>query len=218
MTGGAVDASMAEHYGAAWLNEISLGSGDPLAIVSASGIVEFWNRAAEESTGLRADAAQGRPLAALLTADGIGSPIWAAHFITVGSHLGGFPPCRRRFHIGTYEQGKTDLDLSSVLVRHHAKGTWSIAYIFQICRTRNGPDEPAVPEDILGLSPREWEVLSLLMAGVDTKGIGVELGIQYSTVRGHIRNVLAHLGVQNRSQALVKVWSTLGGESIPRRL
>ncbi len=51
------------------------------------------------------------------------------------------------------------------------------------------------------LSPREWEVLSLMATGCTDKDIARELVISLHTVKGHVRNVLHKLEVPNRAAA-----------------
>jgi two-component system, NarL family, response regulator len=51
------------------------------------------------------------------------------------------------------------------------------------------------------LTPRELEVLRLLVAGHSNKGIGAVLAIGEGTVRTHVANILAKLQVQDRTQA-----------------
>lgn len=51
------------------------------------------------------------------------------------------------------------------------------------------------------LTPRELEVLRLLVAGHSNKGIGAALAIGEGTVRTHVANILAKLQVQDRTQA-----------------
>jgi two-component system nitrate/nitrite response regulator NarL len=51
------------------------------------------------------------------------------------------------------------------------------------------------------LTPRESEVLELLVAGSTTEEIGRAMGVATSTARTHIQNVLVKLGVHSRLQA-----------------
>lgn len=51
------------------------------------------------------------------------------------------------------------------------------------------------------LSPREHEVLTLLVAGLSNKGIADRLSISEATVKTHLTNILQKLGVEDRTQA-----------------
>jgi two-component system, NarL family, response regulator len=58
----------------------------------------------------------------------------------------------------------------------------------------------AAPE----LSPREREVLELIVRGRSNKEIGTDLGVAENTVKNHVKVVLDKLGVQDRVQATTK--------------
>jgi DNA-binding NarL/FixJ family response regulator len=53
------------------------------------------------------------------------------------------------------------------------------------------------------LSAREVEVLALIGRGLSNKEIGVALDIVESTVKVHVTNILAKLGVSDRTQAIL---------------
>lgn len=53
------------------------------------------------------------------------------------------------------------------------------------------------------LTERETAVLQLIAKGLSNKEIGDELAISESTVKGHVNNLLAKLGVTDRTKALV---------------
>jgi DNA-binding CsgD family transcriptional regulator len=57
---------------------------------------------------------------------------------------------------------------------------------------------------LLGLSPREAEVLSWVMQGKNNKAIAAQLDINVSTVRKHLENIYYKLGVQSRTEAIAK--------------
>jgi DNA-binding CsgD family transcriptional regulator len=61
--------------------------------------------------------------------------------------------------------------------------------------------EPATSTDQLGLTPREREVLRLVAAGRTNRQIGEALFISNKTASVHVSNILAKLGVANRSEA-----------------
>lgn len=53
------------------------------------------------------------------------------------------------------------------------------------------------------LSPREQEVLALIVEGLTNREIAAELGIAVNTVRNHVQSILTKLEVRNRVQAAV---------------
>ncbi len=54
------------------------------------------------------------------------------------------------------------------------------------------------------LTPRELEVLKLIVAGRSNKEIGAALGIAEGTVKIHVNNLLGKLGVTDRTQAVTE--------------
>ena len=52
------------------------------------------------------------------------------------------------------------------------------------------------------LTPREWEVLELLVDGSGTAAIAARLDLALETVRSHIKHVLRKLGVGTRGEAI----------------
>jgi DNA-binding NarL/FixJ family response regulator len=57
----------------------------------------------------------------------------------------------------------------------------------------------------LGLTPRQSEVLTLLLQGKPNKLIARELGVSVETVKDHVAAVLRALGVSSRTQAVLAV-------------
>ena len=58
------------------------------------------------------------------------------------------------------------------------------------------------------LSQREREVLAQMAEGLSNQLIGVRLDISEKTVKTHVSNVLAKLGVADRTQAAVYAWKS----------
>ena len=52
------------------------------------------------------------------------------------------------------------------------------------------------------LSAREYAVLELMVAGLDRRAIAEELTISLNTVRTHVKNILAKLGVHASLEAV----------------
>lgn len=63
------------------------------------------------------------------------------------------------------------------------------------------PFSPLLPEQ---LSKREIEVLRLIESGMSNRRIAEELVISGSTIKTHINNLYSKLGVQSRTQAIVR--------------
>ncbi len=65
------------------------------------------------------------------------------------------------------------------------------------------PPPPTEWEELVGtLSPREHEVLALMVAGRDRRAIAEELVISLNTVRTHVKNILSKLGVHASLEAV----------------
>lgn len=63
-------------------------------------------------------------------------------------------------------------------------------------------------EDLIGLSPRETEVLHGLVDGLSYKMVADKLGIGFETVRTHVKRVYEKLGVHNCTEAVAKALKT----------
>jgi len=69
---------------------------------------------------------------------------------------------------------------------------------------KKSPSEDSATEDEVALSPREKEVLDLLVKGYLYKEIADQLKISYSTVHTHIERIYNKLHVRSRAQAVAK--------------
>jgi LuxR family maltose regulon positive regulatory protein len=54
------------------------------------------------------------------------------------------------------------------------------------------------------LTPREQQVLRMLLAGASNQEIATQLVISLATVRKHVSNLLGKLGVENRIQVITR--------------
>jgi DNA-binding NarL/FixJ family response regulator len=57
--------------------------------------------------------------------------------------------------------------------------------------------------NLSGLTPRERDVLELLTLGMSNAEISAKLMIGQSTVKSHVRSMLAKLGLRNRAEAII---------------
>ncbi len=70
--------------------------------------------------------------------------------------------------------------------RHFGGGTWEKEERF-----------------LVPLSPREMEILELVIQGMSNREIAYHLGISHQTVKNHMTSILGKLGVTDRTQAAV---------------
>ena len=71
--------------------------------------------------------------------------------------------------------------------------------LFQELARRGRPGASPAASD--ALSPREGQVLALVVDGYSNREIAADLGIARNTVKNHIRSILSKLGARNRAQA-----------------
>lgn len=76
---------------------------------------------------------------------------------------------------------------------------------------------PRLPQNIdsLGLTPRQTEVLALILRGLPNKLIARELGLSVDTVKDHVAAVLRVLGVTTRTQAVLAVSQITMAQNLP---
>ena len=67
------------------------------------------------------------------------------------------------------------------------------------------PNQPPRTLESLGLTPRQTQVLKLILAAKPNKLIARELDISIETVKDHVAAVLRGLGVNSRTQAVVAI-------------
>ncbi len=63
----------------------------------------------------------------------------------------------------------------------------------------------SAPDPLAGISPREREVLALLLDGMPNKLIARRLGISEKTVKSHLTSIFRRIGVSDRVQAVLWV-------------
>jgi DNA-binding NarL/FixJ family response regulator len=66
-------------------------------------------------------------------------------------------------------------------------------------------ESKSAPDPLAGISPREREVLALLLEGLPNKLIARRLGISEKTVKSHLTSIFRVIGVTDRVQAVLWV-------------
>jgi DNA-binding NarL/FixJ family response regulator len=81
----------------------------------------------------------------------------------------------------------------------------SVLRVLQETVHDSGFQSNSVPLTELGLTPRQTDVLALLLKGQPNKLIARELNLSVETVKDHVAAVLRALGVSSRTQAVLAV-------------
>jgi DNA-binding NarL/FixJ family response regulator len=58
------------------------------------------------------------------------------------------------------------------------------------------------PDETMVLTRRELEILRLLAGGANTKALAERLHVSGATIRNHVQNIFAKLGVHSRLEAV----------------
>lgn len=105
---------------------------------------------------------------------------------------------------GYLVHGTFDAESLGTMIRAAAAGSGSFSGP-ALDVLRSGLAEPPSPVDRsgLGLSARQVEVMDLIAAGKDNRAIAKELFLAEKTVKNHINQIFAALGVTSRSEAIV---------------
>ena len=74
----------------------------------------------------------------------------------------------------------------------------------------------AAPPLLEDFTPREVEVLGLVLRGKTNQEIASSLSISRATAKVHVRHIIAKLGVSDRTQAVVRAWE-LGLAPYPKK-
>jgi two-component system NarL family response regulator len=117
-----------------------------------------------------------------------------ARIIALTSY-GGDVDIRRAFKAGVQAYLTKDLlqdELLAAIRIVHKGGTYVPASLASVLSSQN--DRP-------DLTPRELQVLELVVRGLANKQIAFSLTLSEFTVKNHIKRLLSKLGVQDRTQA-----------------
>jgi DNA-binding NarL/FixJ family response regulator len=85
-----------------------------------------------------------------------------------------------------------------------AGGTWYINDYSLPLRDAHAREIP-ITADELGLSPRQAQILAMVLLGQPNKRIAQELRLSESTIKEHITGILQKLAVTNRVEAITKL-------------
>lgn len=79
----------------------------------------------------------------------------------------------------------------------------SISHLIQAVRGMEPPVRAAAAKQDLGLTPRETQIIGLIVAGYTNKDLAKELNISQNTSKHHLTNIFNKLGVSNRLELVL---------------
>jgi DNA-binding CsgD family transcriptional regulator len=107
-------------------------------------------------------------------------------------------PAEMTLHVLAGQERYIPVEISAVPVREGG----TVVAVFGLGRVTKTRRRPAPSRLANDLSPRQLEILRLLADGRSTDEIAAQLTLSRTTVRNHIANLIAALGVHSRLQAV----------------
>lgn len=102
------------------------------------------------------------------------------------------------------KDGEIDEVLRAISAAAHGRSFFSVAVTGHLLRHIRRPTRREGDPSSIGLTPRELEILKLIVRGMDNPEIAGSLILSSHTVKNHVSNILDKLGVDNRLQAAVR--------------
>jgi DNA-binding NarL/FixJ family response regulator len=79
----------------------------------------------------------------------------------------------------------------------------SVPHLIQAVRGMEPPVRASAAKQDLGLTPREMQIIALIVAGYTNKDLAKELNISQNTSKHHLTNIFNKLGVSNRLELVL---------------
>jgi len=198
---------------------------DGVYAVNHDQCIVFWNAAAERLLGYAADDVIGRPCHEVFHGEPRPGCMQCQSGCAVLHAASHHDPIPTYDLLSRTQDGQTILLNVSVIVPPDADRPYATIHLFRdatrqlqyetyvdqiLCAAARLP-RPQTPlsrhhPDPLfvyaPLSPREKEVLNLLVQGQATQAIAQTLGISYATVRNHLQKILRKLGAHSQREAV----------------
>jgi len=181
---------------------LAFSSGAPLFVFDEQLRILSWNEAAEELTGISADAAIGQRCWQVLGGrDDRGELVCHRGCTNARLVREGFAVSSRNLDVRTAD-GPRRVTLDTIAARNGDRPLF--LHVLREAFTEAAED--AFPEAGRPphLTPRQHEVLRLLADGRLARTIAERLGIAEATVRNHIRAVFLELGVHSQLEAVAQ--------------
>ena len=189
-------------------------AGDGAFVIGADGRIVLWNRAAERILGYTARQVTGRPCCDVF----VGMDTNGNRLCYQGCHvmtLVKLDEPVQSFDMRTRRKDGRAVWLNITILSVHGEpdGVQTIHLFRDVSATRelltlvherlagpppgNAPGSPGA-----SLSRRELEVLRLMVEGASTAAAAERLHVSRATIRNHVQNIFAKLGVHSRLEAV----------------
>lgn len=192
---------------------------DGMVAVAPGGAILTWNESAARLLDWTEDEVLGRPCYEVLGfLDRCGNRICSA-FCAGCRPTGSDELIESRDVVARSRRGRSVwLSVSTLVPPESMRGYCRLVHFFRevglppelerlVAERLQAPAPPAEDGDehtsFDALTPREREILELLADGLDTREIAAKLVVSLATVRNHVQNILAKLGVHSRLEAVV---------------
>jgi len=194
------------------LEAVLAGAGDGVFVIRGDGRIALWNRVAERILGHAARETVGRACCEIFAGfDGDGNRLCyegchVQSLVRMGESV-------QSFDMRTRTKAGRPVWLNvSVLSMNDAAGEKVAVHLFRdvtatkellsLVHERLASPLPTNGEPAPVLSRREIEVLRLMVEGLNTAAAATRLHVSRSTVRNHVQNIFAKLGVHSRLEAV----------------
>jgi DNA-binding NarL/FixJ family response regulator len=94
--------------------------------------------------------------------------------------------------------------LSPAFSKHLFSAEWSDSLNYTDMTETEKQVEQANQFENLNLTPREKEIATLLLQGMEIKQAAVELGVKYNTACYHMKNLYKKLGIGGRAELFAR--------------
>ena len=188
------------------------GAGDGVFVIRGDGRIALWNRIAERLLGYTARETMGRRCCEVFSGfDGDGNRLCYEGCHVQSLTRMGEPV--QTFDMRTRTRAGRPVWLNvSILSMTDAAGEKVAVHLFRdVTATKEllrlvhehlSSPAPAVEGPAAVLSRREIDVLRLMVEGLNTAAAAARLHVSRSTVRNHVQNIFAKLGVHSRLEAI----------------
>jgi DNA-binding CsgD family transcriptional regulator len=177
-----------------------LRSGAPVFRTDAYSRICDWNPECERLTGIAATEAEGKYCWEVLAGrDADGGIVCHPGCSIARLARQGWPVRCTDLHLRT-RHGSQRITISTIVLRDEDRTT----VLHPLRESTNGARPPARREPEPCLTPRQREILALLVDGERAKHIAARLTISETTVRNHIRAILRALDVNSQLEAVAR--------------